>query len=120
MAEDMIERVGRRLWNHSFDRMPDPPWEQATELQKRFNRMLAREAIAEIGDWTDEQIDAATRVFCAGLPLETHPQANSLAGMIAKGRCLAPNCDCWEEGRAVTRAALEAAAAIHKQTGERS
>lgn len=43
---DMIERVAKRLWDHSFDRMPEPPWEQTTELQKRFNRMLAREAIA--------------------------------------------------------------------------
>jgi hypothetical protein len=60
-------------------------------------------------DWTDEQIDAATRVFCAGLPLETHPDANSLAGMVAKGRCWAPNCECWEGGRTVTRAALDAA-----------
>jgi hypothetical protein len=59
--------------------------------------------------WTDEQIDAATRVFCAGLPLETHPDANSLAGMVAKGRCMAPKCKCWEGGRQVTRAALEAA-----------
>lgn len=48
MPEDMIERVAKRLWDHSFDRMPDPPWEQTTELQKRFNRMLAREAIDEM------------------------------------------------------------------------
>ena len=62
-------------------------------------------------NWTDEQIDIATRVFCAGLPLETHPQANTLAGLIAHGRCLAPNCNCWEGGRQVTKAALDAALA---------
>lgn len=42
---EMIERVAKRLWDDSFDRMPDPPWEQTTELQKQFNRMLARSAI---------------------------------------------------------------------------
>lgn len=62
-------------------------------------------------DWTDKQIDVATRVFCAGLPLETHPDANSLEGLIAKARCMAPNCKCWEGGRQVTIAALNAAVA---------
>lgn len=64
-----------------------------------------------IENWTDEQIDAATRVFCAGLPLETDDRSKTLAGMIAQGRCMAPNCGCWEGGRQVTKAALDAALA---------
>lgn len=71
-----------------------------------------------MADWTDEQIDAATRVFCAGLPLETHPEANTLAGLIAIGRCTAPDCICWDGGRIVTRAALDAA--MNAATGKRT
>lgn len=70
-------------------------------------------------DWTDEQIDVATRVFCAGLPLETQPDAHSLAGLIAKGRCMAPKCKCWEGGRTVTKAALDAALAAAPPITER-
>jgi hypothetical protein len=68
-------------------------------------------------DWTDEQIDIAARVICNGFPLASHPDANTLAGMIAKGRCMAPNCNCWEQGRALTKAALEAASVVPATTG---
>lgn len=63
---------------------------------------------------TDAEIDAATRVFCTGLPLDSHPAANTVAGMIARGRCMAPDCDCWEQGREVTRMALTAAALVRE------
>lgn len=59
--------------------------------------------------WTDKAIDAATRVFCCGLPLTNDNRAKSLVGQIAQGRCLGPDCDCWAPGREVARAALNAA-----------
>lgn len=68
--------------------------------------------------WTDEQINIAARVFCNGFPLASHPDANTLAGMIAKGRCFAPKCKCWERGRALTKAALEAASALGATTSK--
>jgi hypothetical protein len=91
MAEDMIERVAKRLWDHSFDRMPDPPWEQTTELQKRFNRMLAREAIAEMREPTEAMLAPVTN-------------ADGFFKV----------CDPWQAYQAMIDAAL-----IHKQTGER-
>lgn len=59
--------------------------------------------------WTEEQVEAAARVFCNGLPLASSPKADTLAGMVAKGRCWAPECPCWEQGKELTRGALEAA-----------
>lgn len=61
---------------------------------------------------TDKQVEVAARVFCNGFPLDSHPDAKSLAGRIAKGRCLAPECLCWEQGKELTRAALSAAFAV--------
>lgn len=60
---------------------------------------------------TETEIEAATRVFCNGLPIASNPKAGTLAGVVANGRCWAPDCGCWEQGKQVTRAALEAAAA---------
>lgn len=60
-------------------------------------------------EWTDSAIDAATRVFCAGLPLESDDRSQTPVGKLARGRCLGPDCPCWREGREVTRAALNAA-----------
>lgn len=71
-----------------------------------------------MADWTDEQIDIAARVFCNGFPLASHPDANTLAGLIAQGRCWAPKCKCWEQGRALTKTALEAASALRAPTGK--
>lgn len=51
--EATVEKVARAIWDASFDRMPDPPWDETTALQKRFHHMLAREAIKAT-------IDAAT------------------------------------------------------------
>lgn len=65
---------------------------------------------------TEQQVEVAARVFCNGFPLDSHPRANSVEGMIAKGRCLAPDCLCWEQGRELTRAALKAALTTGKET----
>lgn len=63
-------------------------------------------------------IDAATRVFCAGLPLPS--AGDGIAEHVARGRCLGPDCPCWAQGREVTRAAIRAAAcAIQAEGGAR-
>lgn len=67
---------------------------------------------------TDEQVEIAARVFCNGFPLDSHPRANSVAGKIAKGRCWAPKCPCWKQGKELTRAALRAALAASQREGE--
>jgi hypothetical protein len=97
MAEDMIERVAKRLWDHSFDRMPDPPWEQTTELQKRFNRMLAREAI-------DAMREPTIGMLQRGYPAMIKANREQVYGEAIMDHG-------W---RAMIDAAL-----IHKQTGER-
>lgn len=61
---------------------------------------------------TEKQVEIAARVFCNGFPLDSHPAAQSLPGMIAKGRCWAPECPCWKQGKELTRAALQAAFAV--------
>jgi hypothetical protein len=61
---------------------------------------------------TDKQVEVATRVFCNGLPVDSHPRANSIEGRIAKSSCCAPDCLCWEQGKELTRAALAAAFAV--------
>lgn len=58
---DMIERVAKRLWDDGFDRMPDPSWEETTELQKQFHRMLARSAIEAMREPTVAMLVAARR-----------------------------------------------------------
>lgn len=59
---------------------------------------------------TDEAIDAATRVYCCGLPLPE--QIDSDLKRLAHGLCLGPHCGCWESGRELTRTAIEAALSI--------
>jgi hypothetical protein len=51
----LIDRVARAIWDAGFDRMPDPPWNETSELQKRFHRMLARAAIDAMREPTEEK-----------------------------------------------------------------
>lgn len=67
-----------------------------------------------MSQWSDAQVDAATRVVCAGLPLEADERSQSALGKIARGRCMAPHCGCWKEGRVVVRAALDAASRVSR------
>lgn len=59
---------------------------------------------------TEAAVEIATRIFCHGIPMDIDPRSMTLAGLIAKGRCMAPDCKCWEPGKEVARAALTAAA----------
>jgi hypothetical protein len=52
----MIDDVARALWNAG--KMPDPPWEETSELQKRFYRTLARSALQAMRDPTEEMLFA--------------------------------------------------------------
>ena len=61
-------------------------------------------------DWREEAIEEETRIFCCGLPLPKvgEPALHS----IARGKCAGPHCPCWEDGKRVTKAALDAAVRI--------
>ena len=58
--------------------------------------------------WTDEAINAATRIICRGLPLDAPGQPH--VPLEGRDLCVGPACDCWTIGRQLTHAALEAAA----------
>ncbi len=60
--------------------------------------------------WRQEAIEAATRVICCGLPIEVDGETD--LHKIARGICMAPDCPCWEDGKRVTKTALDVAAHI--------